>query len=228
VVPDKGQKAANITSKKSIWRAVDPAGHGRRAGQAGQVRRQVYQGPARAARGKRAAAAGPGRFCQSGVLAQPVQRLTQNRGAVGVGAPLFHVRQVRLIRLILRGPGRIVLVASGRVPAAGAIPGLGHRGITRETGPGLVLIRAPEGDPDPGRGLTTFRFAHRAGAYPASSDRVATTHSSPLATSALGPPGDPRAPASVVQQQIQPDDAQEPDDTSENREAVQIPLNYGR
>ena len=111
---------------------------------------------------------------------------------------------------------------------SGGSPRSRHRGIAGEARPGLVLIRAPEGDPDPGRRLTALRFTHRASPYSASPDCVATTHSSPLATSALGIPGDPRAPASFVQQQIQPDDAQEPEDASENREAVQVPLNYGR
>ena len=43
-------------------------------------------------------------------------------------------------------------------------------------------VAAPEGDPDPRRGLAALRLAHRPGAHPAAADGVATTHCSPLAS----------------------------------------------
>src|SRR6185437_9997271 len=100
--------------------------------------------------------------------------------------------------------------------------------IAGETGPGLVLVGTPERNPDPARCLTALRLAHRASADPAAPDRVATTHCSPPGTSAHWHGSRDWARASAVQQQIQPDDAEKPDDAGEDREPVEVALNHGR
>src|SRR6185437_7366870 len=123
-----------------------------------------------------------GREKGSGALAEPVQGLGQDRGAVGVVAALLHVGEVRLVRLGVRRRGWVGLVLAGRVAAPRAVPGLRDRGIARKTGDGLVLVAAPEGDPHPWRGLAALGLAHRTRADPAAADRVPTTHCSPLAT----------------------------------------------
>src|SRR5690242_1822652 len=121
-----------------------------------------------------------GRATGSGAPAEPVQGLGQDRGAVGVVAPFLHVGQVRLVRLGVRRGGRVRLVLAGRETAAGAVPSLRHRGVAGETGHGLVLVAAPEGNPDPRRGLAALGLAHRSRAYPAATDGVATAHCYPL------------------------------------------------
>src|SRR5262249_31099281 len=76
----------------------------------------------------------------SGALAEPVQGLGQDRGAVGVVAALLHVGEVRLVRLGVRRRGWTGLVLAGRVAAPRAVPCLRDRGIARKTGDGLVLV----------------------------------------------------------------------------------------
>src|SRR6202021_947187 len=84
--------------------------------------------------------------------------------------------QVGLVRLDPRRGRRARLVLAGREAATGALPLGGNRGVGRETRPGLVPVGAPERHPHAGRGLAALRLAHRAGAYPATADRVTPTH----------------------------------------------------
>src|SRR6185437_9997272 len=70
----------------------------------------------------------------SGVLAQPVQRLSQDRGTVRVGPPLLHVSQVRLVRLAVRRARRIGLVPASRIAATRAVPGFRNRGSQAKLG----------------------------------------------------------------------------------------------
>src|SRR6266568_6741051 len=122
---------------------------------------------------------------RSGALAEPVQGLGQDGGAVGVVAALLHIGEMRLVRLGVRRRGRVGLVLASRETAPRAVPCLRDRGIARKTGDGLVLVTAPEGDPYPRRGLAALCLAHRTRADPAAADRVATTHCSPLASRPL-------------------------------------------
>ncbi len=117
---------------------------------------------------------------ESGRKNQPLQRLGENRLAVGVGAPLLHVGQVGLVGLDPRRGRRVRLVLAGREAAPGTLPLLGDRGVGREARPGLVPVGAPELHPHPGRGLTTLRLAHRASANPATPNRVPAAHITPL------------------------------------------------
>src|SRR5690242_16889072 len=155
------------------------------------------------------------------VLPEPLQRLGEDRRPVGVAAPLLHIGQVRLVGLAARRPGRVGLITPGREPAPRAVPRLRHGRIAREAWPGFMIVRTPEGDPHPRRGLASFRLAHGTRPDAASPDGVATTHRPPLALSAALWP-------SVIQQQIEADDAKKPDDPGENSEPVQIPLHDGR
>jgi hypothetical protein len=116
----------------------------------------------------------------SGGALQASERLGEDGFAVGVAAPLLHVGQVGLVGLNARGGGRVLLIRARRVTTARALPGVGNRGIGREAGPCLVLVRAPERDPDTGRGLAALSLSHRPRANPAAADGVATTHRSPL------------------------------------------------
>src|SRR5581483_4047468 len=117
---------------------------------------------------------------QLGALADAVEGLFEDGSAVGVAAALLHVSQVRLVRL---DPGRgrwVGLVGSGRVAAARALPAVRHGRVRREAGPRLVAVGAPEGDPHPRGSLAPLGLAHRAGAYPAATNGIATAHRSPL------------------------------------------------
>src|SRR5580704_3865092 len=112
--------------------------------------------------------------------AQAGQGLGQDGLAVGVAAALLHVGEVRLVGLDTGRIRRGVLVLARGVTTAGALPGVGDRGVGRETRTCLVPVRAPERDPDSRRGLTALSFSHRTRADPAAADGVATTHRSPL------------------------------------------------
>src|ERR1700733_8818084 len=113
------------------------------------------------------------------LAAQALQRLGEDGLTVGVGAAFLHVGQVSLVGLDTRRGrrGRLVLARGGG--AARALPLVGNRGVGRETRPGLVAVGAPERHPDTGRGFAALRLAHRAGAYPATANRVTTTHKIP-------------------------------------------------
>ena len=65
-------------------------------------------------------------------------------------ATLLHVGQVRLVRLGLGRIRRVLLIASGRVAASRAVPGLGMAASAAKLGVGLMALCAPEGDDDPG------------------------------------------------------------------------------
>src|SRR3954454_19714264 len=73
------------------------------------------------------------------------ERLFEDGLAVLVRAPLLHVREVRLVRLVAgRVRGRLRLSA-GREAAARAVPCVRQRGVERESRTGLVPVRAEEG-----------------------------------------------------------------------------------
>src|ERR1700730_463861 len=112
--------------------------------------------------------------------AQAGEGLGQDGLAVGIAAALLHVGEVRLVRLDAGRFRRGMLVLPRGVAAAGALPGVRDRGVGRETGPRLVLVRAPERDPHTWCGLAALGFSHRTRADPAAADGVATTHRSPL------------------------------------------------
>src|SRR5215467_335992 len=114
----------------------------------------------------------------SGVLPEPLQRLGQDRRPVRVAAPLLHIGQVSLVGLAARRPGWVGLITPGREPAPGAVPGFRHRRIARETRPGFMIVRTPEGDPHPRCRLASFRLAHGTRADAASPDGVATDRKS--------------------------------------------------
>src|SRR6266487_3459146 len=144
------------------------------------------------------------------------------RRAAHSGPPVpLGMRRSRWIRLIL----------ACREPAARAVPGLRDRGVASEARNGLVPVAAPERDAHPRCRLAALSLAHRTRAYPAAADGVATTHCSPLAfvtslTLAVSEPALP--PPSAVQQQVERDDAEEPDDAREDRDPVQVPLDHRR
>ena len=175
------------------------------------------------------------------------ERLGEDGLAVGVGAPLLHVGQVRLVGLNARRCRRVLLVGTGRVPASRALPGVRNRGIGGKAGPCLMLVRAPERHPDAGRGLATLSLSHRPRANPAAADSVATTHRSPLhgrtneracgkdyvrhpgtagksGNLAVWPPALRVISQLVVDQPAQRADVDEPQDSEEDREPVQVPL----
>src|SRR5689334_23513109 len=111
-------------------------------------------------------------------VAQRLQRLVEDGLAVGLAAALLHVGQVRLVRLDPRCGRRVLLVLSGRQPAAGAVPGLGDAGarLLGEAGPGLVTVGAPVGDEDTGGGVAALGLPHRSGTDTAAPNRVTTGH----------------------------------------------------
>src|SRR3954463_16329568 len=84
-----------------------------------------------------------------------------------------------LVRLDLRGCGRVVLVAVARVTAARALPLVRDLRVSGEGRPALVTVRAPEGHPTTRRDLAAFGLAHRPGTYSAAPDPVATGHGTP-------------------------------------------------
>lgn len=106
----------------------------------------------------------------------PVERLGQDRGTVGVGAPFLHVRQVRLVGLTARRIRGVGLVPAGRESAPGAVPGLRDRRVRREARPCLMVVRAPERHAYPRRCLAAFRLTHGPRADAAPPDGIATTH----------------------------------------------------
>src|SRR5215813_4633543 len=122
---------------------------------------------------------------RSGAPAQAGEGLGEDGGAVGVVAALFHVGEMCLVRLGVRGRRRVRLVLARGETAPRAVPGFRDRGVAGEAWDGLVPVAAPEGDPDPRRGLAALCLAHRTRADPAAADGVATTHCSPLASRPL-------------------------------------------
>src|SRR5690606_27110305 len=122
-----------------------------------------------------------------GRLAQPLQSLGEDLPAVLLAATLLHVREVRLVRLVLRRSGRVRPVTPGRKPAAWAVPDLRDGRVAGEGRTDLVLVGAPIRDPYTGCGLAALGLSHGAGADSAATDRVATTHrGTPCARSPRG------------------------------------------
>src|SRR5215469_11669688 len=117
-----------------------------------------------------------GSACRSDAAAQALERLGEDRLAIGVAAPLLHVRQVRLVGLSARRRWRVRLVPAGREAAARALPLVRDGGVSRKAWLGLMTVRAPEGDPDSRGCLATLRLPHGASAHPATAYRIATAH----------------------------------------------------
>src|SRR5271166_6177296 len=129
------------------------------------------------------APAGSGALAQSGPrpLPQAVEGLGQDRGAVGVVAPLLHVCEVRLVGLGVRWRGRVCLVLAGGQATPRAVPELRDSRIAGEAGHRLVPVAAPERNPDPRSRLAALGLTHRPSSDAAAANGVATTHCSPLA-----------------------------------------------
>src|SRR3954453_13461348 len=119
--------------------------------------------------------------------AERVERLLQDGLAVGVAAPLLHVRKVGLVRLVLRRGRRVVGVLTGREPAPGAVPGLRRLDprLLGEAGLGLVPVGAPVGDAEAWSRVAALRLTHRACADTTAADGVTTGHR--WSSCALGP-----------------------------------------
>src|SRR6266540_6082038 len=127
-----------------------------------------------AAAGRRSCRPGGSAFAAAGP--QPGQGLFQDGLTLGVGAPLLHVGQVRLVRLVPRRSRRVSAVLAGREAALRAVPAVRHRRVHRERGTYLVPVRTPERHPTAGSGLTAFRFPHRTCSDPRAPDGAATCH----------------------------------------------------
>ena len=76
----------------------------------------------------------------SGALAQAVQGLREDGGAIGVAAALLHVREVRLVRLDARRGGRVqlVLLHKGK---GGGLSDLFGGGVSSTLGSSSVVER---------------------------------------------------------------------------------------
>src|SRR3954452_1332276 len=107
---------------------------------------------------------------------QAVERLLEQRVAVGVAAPFADVGEVGLVGLGPRRGRRLLLVLAGRQTAAGAVPVLGDVGVAGEGDPRLVPLRAPVRDPGSRRSLTALGLTHRTCSDPRAPDRVAPSH----------------------------------------------------
>src|SRR3954452_1148356 len=94
------------------------------------------------------------------------ERLVEKGLAVGVGATLLHVRQVRLVGLRALRRRRVLLVGVGREAAARAVPAGGDLRVDRERRTGLVPVRAPEGDHGARRALPALGLAHGTRTHP--------------------------------------------------------------
>src|SRR3989440_8488262 len=81
-----------------------------------------------------------------------------------------------LVRLGVRPPRWVLLVAAGRLAAARALPPGRRRHVRREQRLHPVAVGAPVGDRADGYRLTTFVGADRPGADPDTPDGVATGH----------------------------------------------------
>src|ERR1039457_6839797 len=103
-----------------------------------------------------------------------------------------------LVWLAARWPRWAVLLPARREAAPRAVPGLRDRSVAGKARAGLVSVRAPEGDPYPGRCLATFRRRHRARASAAGTrgDVVFAPQRGGRARGAASPPSpSPRGPA---------------------------------
>src|SRR6202043_3884009 len=100
-----------------------------------------------------------------------------------------------------------------------------------------------EGHPDARRGLTTLGLAHRARAYPAAADGVATAHgNTPCLVGLFSSPGADLAsclcgvmprlwvvqlPWELSIEDAEGDDADEPENARDDRETVEVALDHG-
>ena len=108
--------------------------------------------------------------------AQPAERLLEDGRAVGVAAPLLHVREVGLVRLGARRRRGVLVVAPGRQAAARAVPLLGDLRLGGEGRRRDVPVRAEVRDPLARGRLAALGLAHRTGPHPRAADRVAASH----------------------------------------------------
>src|SRR6185503_4433997 len=100
--------------------------------------------------------------------------------AVGVAAPLLHVRQMGLVGLGVWARRRILLVLARGQPAAWAVPHGGREGLGREVVLGVVPVGAPVTDQTTWNRLDSVSGgvdpAHRAGSDSGATNGVATCH----------------------------------------------------
>src|SRR2546421_6478102 len=88
-----------------------------------------------------------------------------------------------LVRLGVRPPRWVLLVAAGRVAAARALPPRRRHHVRREQRVHPVAVGAPVGHRADGYRLTTFVGPDRPGADPDAADGVATGHDCSLLSS---------------------------------------------
>src|SRR5690606_15889711 len=121
--------------------------------------------------------------------AQRGERLGKDRVAVLLRATLLHVGQVRLVRLVAHGRGRVLPVLPRGKAAARAVPRRGRLvgALLGEARTRLVAVRAPVRDPHPWCALAALGLPHRARADARAPDRTsATSHDDPLSRSRAG------------------------------------------
>src|SRR5664279_224283 len=109
---------------------------------------------------------------------QGLQRLVQDRFALGLAATLLHIGQMGLVGLHTGGRRRVGLVLTGRQTTARAVPVLRNRqaDLVGERGARLVTVAAPVRDVDARGRVAALGLARRPRTNSAPPDRVATGH----------------------------------------------------
>src|SRR5665647_1199229 len=109
---------------------------------------------------------------------QGLQRLVQDRFALGLAATLLHIGQMGLVGLNAGGRRRVGLVLTGRQTTARAVPvlGNGQADLVGKRGPRLVTVAAPVRDVDGWGRVAALGLSRRTSTNSAPPDRVATSH----------------------------------------------------
>jgi len=113
-------------------------------------------------------------------LAQPLERLGEDRGAVVGGTALLHVGQVRFVGLGVRQRRRAPGIAPGRNAAARAVPGVRDRGVIGKARYRLMAVAAVERHAHPWRSLAPLCLPHGSCADSTPANGVTTTQCLPL------------------------------------------------